>query len=93
MVPFEGEEIPIPADPPELLPLLAESGRCGLTLVGEPEPAARLAGVACPKCAESDVNWLRVEEDDAGAHCDRSQADFVLIREETVHLQPSRGRE
>jgi hypothetical protein len=37
VVPFEGEEIPIPADPPGLLPLLAESGRCGLSLVREPE--------------------------------------------------------
>src|SRR4051794_13462828 len=28
VVPFEGKEIPIPAAPPGLLPLLAESGRC-----------------------------------------------------------------
>jgi hypothetical protein len=29
LVTFEGQEIAIPADPPELLLLLAESGRCG----------------------------------------------------------------
>jgi len=29
IVPFKGEELRIPADPPELLPLLAESGTSG----------------------------------------------------------------
>src|SRR3954468_23554150 len=45
LVPFQGQTIPIPSDPPELLPMLAESGRCGLSLVGSPQPKARLAGV------------------------------------------------
>ena len=88
IVPFEGQDIPIPADPPELLPLLAEAGRCGLALVGEPEPDARLAGVACPECGERDVNWLNVEDDGAKAHCDRCGADFEPCREEIVLLTP-----
>jgi hypothetical protein len=58
MVPFEGREISIPADPSELLPLLAEAGLCGLSLIGSPEPAMMLAGVACPNCGEDDVAWL-----------------------------------
>ena len=44
VVPFEGREIRIPADPSELLPLLAESGRCGLSLIGDAEPGMMLAG-------------------------------------------------
>ena len=44
IVPFEGREIRIPADPSELLPLLAESGRCGLSLIGDAEPGMMLAG-------------------------------------------------
>ena len=62
VVPFEGQKIVIPSDPPELLPLLAESGRCGLSLVGEPVPAANLAGAVCPNCKEDDVSWLSVDE-------------------------------
>ena len=54
VVPFEGEEITIPADLDELLPMLAESGLCDLTLVGEPVPDVYLAGVICPKCGEDD---------------------------------------
>ena len=50
LVPFQGREIAIPADPPELLPLLAESGRCGLSLVGDPVPDMNLAGAVCPNC-------------------------------------------
>ena len=55
IVPFEGQEIRIPADPSELVPLLAESGRCGLSLIGDPEPEKILAGAACPNCGEDDV--------------------------------------
>ncbi len=38
---FRGQELVVPSDPPELLPLLAESGRFGLSQVGEPVPGAR----------------------------------------------------
>ena len=86
IVPFEGREVAIPADPAESLPLLAEAGRCGLALVGEPEPDARLAGVACPACGERDVNWLNVEDDGAKTHCDRCGADFEPSREGIVLL-------
>ena len=78
VVPFEGREIRIPADPSELLPLLAESGRCGLSLIGDPEPEMVLAGAACPNCGEDDVNWLSVEDGSMTAHCDRCGSDFGL---------------
>ena len=52
MVPFDGREIRIPADPSDLLPLLAEARLCGLSLIGGPEPAMMLAGAACPNCGE-----------------------------------------
>ena len=78
VVPFEGREIRIPTDPPELLPLLAESGRCGLSLIGDPEPEMRLAGAACPNCGEDEVNWLSVEDGSETAHCVRCGSDFGL---------------
>jgi uncharacterized metal-binding protein (TIGR02443 family) len=78
VVPFEGREIRIPADPSELLPLLSESGRCGLSLIGDPEPEMMLAGAACPNCGEDDVNWLSVEDGSETAHCDRCGSDFGL---------------
>ena len=78
VVPFEGQEIRIPSDPSELLPLLAESGRCGLSLISGPEPEARLAGAGCTNCGEDDVNWLSVEDGSETAHCDRCGSDFVL---------------
>src|SRR5262245_13910870 len=64
----KGREIRIPADPAELLPLPAESGRCGLSLIGDPEPEMRLAGVICSNCGEDDVNWLSVEDSSETAH-------------------------
>src|SRR3954447_17196975 len=70
IIPFGGEDLTIPADPEELLPMLAEAGQFGLSLVGRPEPEERLTGVACPKCGESDVDWLLVEDDSDFAHCD-----------------------
>jgi hypothetical protein len=76
VVPFRGKDIPIPADPPALLPLLAEVGRCGLSLVGEPMPDFRLAGVACPECGEHDVNWLSVEDDPERIHCNSCGGNF-----------------
>ena len=66
LVPFDGREIPITADPPELLPLLAESGPCRLTLVGAPVPEASLAGAVCLNCNEDDVSWLSVEDGSNG---------------------------
>jgi uncharacterized metal-binding protein (TIGR02443 family) len=90
VVPFEGREIRIPADPSELLPLLAESGRCGLSLIGDPEPELRLAGAACPNCAEDDVNWLSVEDGSETAHCDRCGSDFLLTDQSGSHARSSR---
>jgi ribosomal protein S27E len=78
VVPSNGKEVRIPADPPELLPLLAESGKFGITLMGEPVPDMRLAGVSCPGCGESDVNWLQVEDGPETVHCDHCGADFTL---------------
>jgi ribosomal protein S27E len=78
LVPLKGKEIRIPSDPPELLPLLAETGNFGVSLVGEPEPEASLAGVSCPKCGETDVAWLQLKEDSETVHCDRCETDFVL---------------
>jgi hypothetical protein len=78
LVPLNGKEVRIPADPPELLPLLAESGNFGVFLVGEPEPDVRLAGVSCLKCGETDVNWLQLREGSETVHCDRCETDFVL---------------
>jgi ribosomal protein S27E len=79
IVPLNGKEVRIPADPPELLPLLAESGNFGVSLVGEPEPDARLVGASCPGCGETDVNWLQLRESSETVHCDRCGADFVLV--------------
>jgi uncharacterized metal-binding protein (TIGR02443 family) len=92
MVPFQGREIRIPADPAELLPLLAESGRCGLSLIGDPEPGMILAGAACPNCGEDDVNWLSVEDDSDQVHCDRCGSDFGLTDQSGSHASSSRLR-
>src|SRR4051794_29887558 len=59
VVPLDGQEIRIPADPPELLPLLAEAGNFGVSLVGEPVPDVQMAGTVCPGCGEGDVAWLQ----------------------------------
>jgi Zn ribbon nucleic-acid-binding protein len=83
IVSWGGEEIAIPAEPEELLPLLAESGRCGLALLGKPEAGAELAGVACPECGEADVNWLVLQDGDERVHCDRCGGDFALRHEGT----------
>jgi hypothetical protein len=89
MVPFDGQEICIPTDPPELLPLLAESGRCGLSLIGEPEPGIMLAGAVCPNCGEDDLNWLSVENGSVAAHCDRCGSDFGLPLSPTIPVPNS----
>jgi ribosomal protein S27E len=78
VVPLKGREIRIPADPPELLPMLAETGNFGVTLVGEPEPEMRLDGVSCPGCGEADVAWLQLGDCSKAVHCDRCGADFAL---------------
>jgi Zn ribbon nucleic-acid-binding protein len=85
IVAWDGQEIPIPADPEELLPLLAESGRCGLALCGEPVPGPDLAGVSCPGCDERDVQWLAVEPDGRIVHCDACGVDFDPRRSGTGH--------
>jgi hypothetical protein len=78
VVRFYGKEIAIPSDPCELLPLLAEAGRCGLSLVGDPVPAVNLAGAVCPRCNEDDLSWLSVDDDGNIAHCDVCGCDFRL---------------
>jgi hypothetical protein len=78
IVPFEGRELAIPADPLELLPMLAESGRFGIWLVGEPVPDVNLAGFVCPTCNEDDVSWLSVEDGSNAVHCDKCGCEFGL---------------
>jgi hypothetical protein len=78
VVSLNGKMIRIPADPPELLPLLAETGNFGITLVGEPEPDVRLAELSCLTCGEADVTWLQVRDESEAVHCDRCGADFAL---------------
>jgi predicted RNA-binding Zn-ribbon protein involved in translation (DUF1610 family) len=78
VVPLDGGEIRIPAEPPELLPLLTESGNFGVSLVGEPEPDVSLAGAACPECGQDDVTWLQLREGSEAVHCDRCGDDFEL---------------
>ena len=90
VVPLNGKEVRIPADPPELLPLLAESGKFGIALIGEPVPDLRLAGVVCPECGQDDVNWLQLREDSGSAHCDRCEADFALPVPTVGHVMPVR---
>jgi Zn ribbon nucleic-acid-binding protein len=90
VVPLNGKELRIPADPPELLPMLAESGNFGISLVGEPLPDVRLAGVVCPKCSEDDVNWLQVWEDSETVHCDRCGTEFAVAVPTTTQITSSR---
>ena len=78
IVPLNGKAIRIPADPPELLPLLAETGNFGVSLVGEPVPEMSLAGVSCPECGESDVAWLQLDHGTESVHCDRCGTDYEL---------------
>src|SRR5689334_692046 len=74
VIPLNGKEIRIPAEPPELLPMLAESGNFGVSLV----PDVRLAGASCPGCGEDHVAWLRPEEGSESVHCDHCGTDFEL---------------
>ena len=78
VVPLNGKEVRIPADPPELLPLLAETGKFGIALIEEPVPDMRLAGLSCPGCAEKDVTWLQLGAESEAVHCDRCGAEFAL---------------
>jgi ribosomal protein S27E len=89
VVPLNGKEIRIPSDPPELLPLLAESGNFGVFLVGEPEPDLRLEGVSCPSCGEEDVTWLQLDDGSESAHCDRCGADFALSNRQVMPIPAS----
>ena len=84
IVPLNGKEVRIPTDPPELLPLLAESGNFGVSLVGEPEPDESMVGVVCTACGESDVNWLQLRAVLEAVHCDRCGADFDLAASPVV---------
>ena len=85
IVPLNGKAIRIPADPPELLPLLAETGNFGVSLVGEPVPEEWLAGVSCLECGEADVAWLQWRDGAEMVHCDRCGAEFAV----TVATLPS----
>ena len=85
IVRLNGKEICIPADPPELLPMLAESRNFGVLLVGEPEPDVRPAGAACPGCGQDDVNWLQLRAVSEAIHCDRCGREFAV----TVATIPS----
>ena len=58
-----------------MLPRLAESGQFGVALAGGPEPGPELAGAACPKCGEAEVEWLSLR-DDGGVVCERCWAEF-----------------
>ena len=91
IVPLNGKRVRIPADPPELLPLLAETGNFGVSLVGEPKPDVSLAGVACPECGVGDVNWLQLKDATETLRCDCCGGDFVLP---STHVVPiaSTGR-
>lgn len=79
IVPLNGQAIRIPADPPELLPMLAESGKFGVTLAGEPEPEVRLDGVSCPNCGKDDVAWLQLRDGEDAVHCDECGAEFAPV--------------
>jgi hypothetical protein len=90
VVPFEGKDIVIPVDPLELLPLLAESRRCALSLIGEPRADLHLEGASCPWSGEGDVNWLSVEDESQRVRCDRCRGDFDVNRG-IIGIQPPSG--
>jgi predicted RNA-binding Zn-ribbon protein involved in translation (DUF1610 family) len=78
VVPFRGQAIAIPADPPELLPQLAESGRCGLSLVGDPVPDVHLTDAVCPNCHEEAVTRMSIYDSSRIARCDCCGYDLGL---------------
>ncbi len=78
LVPLNGKKLRIPADPPELLPLLAESGNFGISLISEPQPEMRLDGVSCPGCGQDDVAWLQMGAGTERIHCDYCGTNFHL---------------
>jgi ribosomal protein S27E len=77
LVRLNGTDVPIPCDPPELLPVLAEAGRFGLALVGPPAPDIELPGAACPRCGEADFEWLW-SDDHERTRCDSCGAAFDM---------------
>jgi hypothetical protein len=89
LVPLDGEMVRMPADPPELLPMLAETGNFGVRLAGDPVPDVWLAGAVCPGCGTGDVAWLQAEYPSGAVHCDYCGADFALPAEvESVDTAP-----
>jgi LSD1 subclass zinc finger protein len=93
MVPLNGQEFRIPADPPELLPLLAESGNFGVSLVGKPEPEVGLDGVSCPGCGQDDVTWLQLRDGSESVRCDACGTDFELPSRPVGSIMISRRTE
>ena len=98
-VPFDGRGIMIPAEPCELLPMLAEAGRCGLALIGEPVFEPRFTGLICPSCAERETAWLTLEDDGESALCERCSHRFIASpipidsgHRSAGHLRLNRGR-
>jgi hypothetical protein len=94
IVPLNGQEVRIPADPSELLAMLAETGHFGVSLVGEPVSDERLSGVACPKCGETDVTWLQLRDGSEAVRCDYSGTEFglpVLIASQDTSFRRAGG--
>ena len=69
VVRVKGRDIPIPTEPPDLLPMLAESRRFGLKLAGPARPDMYLGGAACPDCGERDLDWLWLDDDAVRCEC------------------------
>lgn len=89
VVPLNGKEVRIPSDPPELLPMLAESGNFGISLVGLPEPDGSMVGVVCPECGRDDVTWLQLRDDET-VRCDACGGEFALPSRPVESTLPSR---
>src|SRR5262249_49750834 len=66
----------------------ADAGRdgpVGMTLVGEPEPGPELAGAACPRCGEAEIEWLPNSEakSRSGRRAERGREPIAVRRVET----------
>ena len=75
IVPLNGKVVRIPADPPELLPLLAETGNFGVSLVGEARADVGWR-VRMPRLWRGGRDWLQLGEESEAVHCDRLRGRF-----------------